>query len=57
MAELQVPREIKRLLSNMVLDGLLTYERNANGEPVFKITDAGKSAVEEWMLELDADAD
>jgi DNA-binding PadR family transcriptional regulator len=57
MDEPQVPREIKRLLSNMVLEGLIGYERNEDGEAVFKITEAGKTAVEQWMLELEDDAD
>ena len=41
----------------MVLEGLIGYERNEDGEAVFKITEAGKTAVERWMLELDDDAD
>ena len=55
--ETQVPRAIRRLLGELVLNGVLKYERNEDGEPTFTITEAGKEAIEQWMLELDEDAD
>ena len=49
--ETKVPNEIKMLLDELVVNGILTYHRNEDGEPTFKMTDAGKKSVEDWMLE------
>tara|TARA_R100001463_G_scaffold9580_1_gene28796 strand:- start:189 stop:350 length:162 start_codon:yes stop_codon:yes gene_type:complete len=52
-----VDLETKSALIDMVMEGYLTIKRNENGEVAFVMTDEGRTAIEQWLLEERHDAD
>lgn len=51
-----LPSEIKVLLIDLVLEGIVTWERKYDGS-AFRLTDAGEQFLENWILDNDVASD